>query len=249
MKVSIITVVYNRHATILDAIKSVQSQSYQNIEHIIQDGGSTDGTLAVIKNNANENTKLESVPDGGIYDAINKAVKRSTGTIIGLMHSDDLFASPTAVEQIVSAFSGSQIDGTYSDLQYVSSQNVNKVIRYWRAGSFDKSNLSRGWMPPHPTLYLNAEIFDLYGLYDTKYDISADYDAMLRWIKDGDLRLQYIPEILVKMRVGGDSNKSLKQIIKKSREDYNIIKSNNLGGFWTLALKNLTKIRQFFLIL
>jgi len=246
MKISIITATYNRKATIAQAIESLQAQTYPDVEHIIQDGGSTDGTLAVVESMANAATSLQSTPDTGIYDALNKGIKRASGEIIGLMHSDDYFAHPGVLQKVADAFSDPDIDGVYGDLDYVAPDNPDRIIRHWKSGPFHPRNLARGWMPPHPTLYLRRDVFERLGVYDTSYQIAADYDAMLRWLGAGRLRAAYIPEVLVKMRLGGESNRSLGRILQKSREDYRAIRNNGIGGIATLVMKNTRKIRQFF---
>lgn len=245
MKISVITAVFDRNDTIAASMDSVQSQSHADIEHIIQDGGSTDGTLKIITDRARSQTHLVSEPDDGIYDAINRCIRRATGDVIGLMHSDDHFASPDVLAKVAEAFEDPDIDGVYGDLTYVSNSDPSRVIRYWRAGGYDPSQLRKGWMPPHPTLYLRREVFDRCGVYDTSFRISADYDAMLRYLVRGRIRLVYIPEVLVCMRVGGESNRSLGKILRKSREDYLAICRNGVGGLNTLAMKNLSKLSQF----
>jgi glycosyltransferase involved in cell wall biosynthesis len=245
-KISVVTAVYDRAATIGEAMESVRAQTYANIEHVVQDGGSKDGTQDVIATHAGPNVIVESARDSGIYDAINKGIARSTGDIVGLMHSDDFFASETVLADVAKAFEDPNIDGVYGDLDYVSTTDTTKVIRKWRSGSYDRDRLKSGWMPPHPTLYLRREIFERFGTYDTSFQIAADYDAMLRYLVKGQVRLAYIPKVLVKMRVGGESNRSLARIIRKSREDYRALRNNDVGGFGTLALKNLSKVIQFF---
>jgi glycosyltransferase involved in cell wall biosynthesis len=245
IQVSIVTASFNRRSVIADALDSVRAQTHEAIEHIIQDGGSTDGTLEVIGRAQRQETSLVSAPDGGIYDAINKGIKRSKGDIIGLMHSDDFFADEFVVARVAEAFEDPSIDGVYGDLDYVAVEDTTRVIRRWRSGPYSMGKLRRGWMPPHPTLYLRREIFEKWGLYDTSYDIAADYDAMLRYLVKGKIELKYLPIVMVKMRVGGESNKSLKKILRKSREDYRAIRSNGIGGLPTLAMKNLSKIKQF----
>ncbi len=246
MKISVVTAVYNREKTIGQAVESVQRQTYQPVEHVIQDGGSQDGTLEIIAELSNRNTRLESTPDSGIYDAINKGIARATGEVIGLMHSDDYFASDTVLEKIAQAFGDSAIDGVYGDLDYVLASDTDCVIRHWKSGEVTRAKLKRGWMPPHPTVYLRRSVFERFGVYDTGYSISADYDAMLRYIWGGNIRLSYIPEVLVKMRLGGESNRSIGRIIRKSREDYRAIRQNRVGGIWTLGMKNVSKLGQFF---
>lgn len=151
-----------------------------------------------------------------------------------------------ALERIVEAFGNPEVDGVYGDLQYVSGEMPNGVVRDWRSGEYSRSKLGRGWMPPHPTLYLRREVLDRWGLYDTSYQIAADYDAMLRYLVKGQIKLAYIPEVLVKMRVGGESNRSLGRVLLKSREDLQAIRENGVGGLLTLACKNLSKLPQFF---
>lgn len=161
------------------------------------------------------------------------------------MHSDDVFASDDVLTKVAAAFQDSKIDGVYGDLQYVAADDTNRVIRHWRAGEYHPRLINRGWMPPHPTLYLRREVFDRFGLYDPSFRISADYDAMLRYLVKGKIQLAYIPEVLVKMRVGGESNSSLGRILRKSREDLRAMRNNGIGGFGTLAAKNLSKLGQF----
>ncbi|MFX4296141.1 glycosyltransferase family 2 protein [Pseudosulfitobacter pseudonitzschiae] len=246
MKISIVTAVYNRESTIAQAITSVQSQNYDKVEHILQDGGSSDGSLEIINKLSYPNTHVVSAPDTGIYDAINKGISRATGDVIGLMHSDDYFASDAVLEKVATALQQSDIDGVYGDLDYVSAADTSRVIRRWTSGDVTQSKLRRGWMPPHPTLYLRRSVFERFGDYDTSYTISADYDAMLRWLWTHQIKLAYIPEVLVKMRVGGESNRSVGRILRKSREDYRALRKNGVGGAWALGLKNTRKISQFF---
>jgi len=246
LKISIITAVYNRSSTIGQAVESVKAQQFSPVEHIIQDGGSVDGTLEIIDELANANTHAISEPDTGIYDAINRGIARASGEVCGVMHSDDFFAHDRVLSMVADAFLDEQIDGVYGDLDYVAADDPTRVIRQWKSGQYVRARLSRGWMPPHPTLYLRREVFERWGVYDTRYHISADYDAMLRYLVMGQIKLAYIPEVLVKMRVGGESNRSLGRVLLKSREDLQAIRRNGVGGVGTLVCKNLSKIPQFF---
>jgi glycosyltransferase len=245
MKISIVTAVFNRQGTISECIASLQAQTHREIEHVVQDGGSTDGTLDVVRANADERTTLVSAPDGGIYDALNRAIARASGEVIGLLHSDDTFASPHVLEKVRQAFSDPAVDGVYGDLQYVSSARPDRVVRHWVSREFHPRKLRWGWMPPHPTLFLRRRVFDVHGMYDTSFRIAADYDAMLRWIGKGNIQLAYIPEVLVKMRLGGESNRSIERLVRKSREAYAAIRRNKIGGLGTLLMKNACKIGQF----
>lgn len=245
LKISVVTVTYNRVASVEDAMKSVQSQDYPNVEHVIQDGVSTDGTLEVMQGYAGPQTFIESARDGGIYDAINKGIARTTGNVVGLMHSDDFFADEQVLSDVAKAFENPEVDGVYGDLDYVAEQDTSRIIRRWRSGEYAPHKLRQGWMPPHPTLYLRRSVFDKWGTYDTSFKIAADYDAMLRYLSKGQIKVAYVPKVFVKMRVGGESNKSLKKIMLKSKEDYRALRQNNVGGVGALLIKNLSKLRQF----
>ncbi|MER8537145.1 glycosyltransferase [Mesorhizobium sp. M1005] len=245
MKVSIVTAVYNRRSSILQALESVDRQSHRDLEHIVVDGMSTDGTVELIREKSGDRTIILSERDDGIYDALNKGIKLSTGGVIGLMHSDDVFAHNHVIERVCDAFRDQSIDAVYGDLQYVSAKEPSRVVRHWRAGSFSQQKLAWGWMPPHPTLYLRRSVFERFGAYDTRYRIAADYDAVLRYFGKGNIRSAYIPEVMVKMRTGGESNRSIKSIVRKSVEDYRALRANDVGGILTLILKNISKLRQF----
>ena len=245
MKISVLTVVFNRADTIAGAIQSVASQIYPNVEHVVVDGASNDGTLSVINANKNKAMLVISEPDNGIYDALNKAIVHSSGDIIGLMHSDDFFANDQVLTKIADEFTDPSVDAVYGDLDYISASDSSLIRRRWKAGYFVPSKLYRGWMPPHPTLFVRRRVLEQFGGYDTSYRIAGDYDAMLRWFASPNFRASYIPEVLVKMRMGGASNRSIGRIIRKSREDYRALRANNIGGFGPLAAKNLSKIFQF----
>ncbi len=245
MKVSIITATYNSEQTLADTIKSVSSQDYKNIELIIVDGDSKDETLDIVKNNPHV-SKWVSEPDKGIYDALNKGISMATGDIIGFAHSDDIFESNSVVSKVIETIKNAQVDGVYGDLHYVDKKQANKIIRKWKSCDFTPSLLKKGWMPPHPTLFLKKEVYDTYGLFDLQYRIAADFDFIVRIFKDEKLKFSYIPEVLVKMRIGGESNKSLSRIIQKSKEDLKVIRKYQIGGVTTLLIKNLSKLNQFF---
>ncbi len=245
MKVSIITIAYNSGKSIADAINSVVSQSYPNIEYIIVDGKSKDNTVEVVKSFGNKISKFVSEPDKGIYDALNKGINMATGDIIGFMHSDDLFAHQDVIAHVVEKFKIKDTDSIYGDLQYVYKEDTTKVLRYWKSGDFSLKQLKLGWMPPHPTLYIKKWVYEKYGGFNIEMGIAADYDSMLRFLGKYKISTQYLPEVMVKMRVGGASNRSLKNIIKKSSEDWDAIQRNEFGNIFTLVFKNLRKITQF----
>ncbi|HEY4785218.1 MAG TPA: glycosyltransferase family 2 protein [Bacteroidales bacterium] len=245
IKISIITAVRNNRDNIKQCIESVRSQTYHNIEHIVIDGNSTDGTKEIISGHQNQISEWISEPDKSIYDALNKGINLATGDVIGFLHSDDLFDNDSIVEKIALTFTQTHCDAVYGDLLYVSKADPSKVIRYWKSSPFNVKKFRYGWMPAHPTLFMRKTIYDQYGLFDLQYKIAADYDLMLRTVGSGRLACEYLPEIITRMRVGGASNKSLKNIWRKSSEDLHAIRKNKTGGFYTLALKNLSKLGQF----
>lgn len=246
MKVSIITATYNSSETIIDTLKSLEQQSYPNIEYIIVDGASKDNTLDVVRDNCSRVSKIISEQDKGIYDALNKGIQAATGDVIGFLHSDDLFAYPDAVADIVATLEKNQSQAAYADLAYVSKDDTDKMIRLWTSGSYKRNKMLSGWMPPHPTFYMTRELYLSLGQFDLGFKIAADYDSLLRYLWSNKVSMSYLPKVLIKMRVGGASNRSLSNIYKKTCEDIQALKNNNV--FWPKAIfiKNFSKIPQFF---
>jgi glycosyltransferase len=246
IKVSIITVVRNRVNVIAQAITSIQDQDYPNIEHVIIDGASTDGTLDLIRKMINARTVFISEPDGGIYDALNKGIVNSSGDVVGILHSDDYFSDELVISQVAELFEDPKVDIVYGDLDYVSNTNSGKIVRHWVAGDFSKTKLSWGWMPPHPAVFIRRSFVELHGAYDTSYRISGDYDSLLRYFGLGKAKAIYLKRVLVKMGVGGVSNGSLRHLLLKVNEDYRAVKENKVGGIKTLISKSLRKVHQLF---
>ena len=246
MLVSIITATFNRENTLSRALTSINNQTYKNIQKVIIDGASTDKTKDIVKPYLNHNDIFLTEPDEGIYDALNKGIKYSTGNIVGILHSDDFYNNNNILKIVADTFKRTKADLVYGDLTYVKKNYPFKLIRYWRAGKFNKEKLFNGWMPPHPTVFVKKKIFDKIGFYKTDYKISADYDFLVRIFNCKNINQVYIPKVLINMRIGGMSNRSFKNLIIKSFEDYQIIKKNKIGGLFTLFNKNFSKLRQFF---
>lgn len=300
MKISIITVTLNNKAGLLRAIESVRSQTYKNVEHIIVDGGSTDGTIEILKQDLPDGSQVQndipdsklptnnyslisiSEKDNGIYDAINKGIKLATGDVIGLLHSDDFYPNNNVLDKIAKTFNEKSKffyssfheknyfydypDCVYSDLVYINKngdsyngenifklKNDIKIIRYWKTHKEKFSNnldlkklIKLGWMPPHPTLFVRKELFEKYGFYRTDLKIASDYEMILRLFYNFNLKIKYIPEVLYYMSIGGSSNKSIKNMIKKSIEDYYSIKLYKIPfPIFVLLWKNFSKLKQF----
>ena len=247
MKVSIITTVFNNKDTIEDAIQSVLSQSYPNIEYIIVDGGSTDGTIEIINKYKNKINKFVSEKDKGVYDGMNRGIKRATGDIIGILNSDDIYASNDVIERVVNEMAENNADCCWGDLVYVDAKNTDKVIRYWKSSEYKRGKFKTGWHPPHPCFFVKKWVYDKYGLFNLDFPISADYELMLRFLEKYKIRSCYIPQILVKMRIGGQSNKSIKNIIKGNIECYRAWKINGLkANPLIFFFKPLSKVTQYF---
>ena len=246
LKVSIITATYNSSATIVDAIKSVQEQSHSNIEHIIVDGLSTDDTIEKIKS-IDQQIKIISEKDNGIYDAMNKGIAIASGDIIGILNSDDFYASKLVIESVVRIFSIINCDALYGDLLYVDSKHIFKVKRKWISGMHQRKDFLKGWMPPHPTFFVKKEVYEKYGVFNLELGTAADYELMLRFIYKHQINTFYLPEVLIHMRTGGASNKNIFNRLKANHGDRQAWRVNDLKpGLFTLYLKPLRKISQFF---
>lgn len=228
MKVSIITICYNSAQTIAETINSVVNQTYVDIEYIIVDGGSSDSTLKIINSFQGKVAKVISEKDEGIYDAMNKGLRVATGDIIGFINADDVINSNDCIEKVVQQFISSESDVVYGDKIYVDPSDASKVVRYWKAGNYNKENYKKGWMPPHLSTYIKKELYDKYGEFRTGFKIAGDYELMLRFIYKNDARTTYLPIPIAKMRAGGISNSSLSNIIRSNIEVYKSWKINEI---------------------
>lgn len=247
MKVSIITTVFNNKKTVEDAIKSVLSQSYPNIEYIVIDGGSTDGTVDIINQYKDKIAKFISEKDKGVYDGMNKGIKMADGDIIGILNSDDIYASDKVIEIVVNTMEERNADVCWGDLVYVDAKNTDKIVRYWRSSEYKEGKFKKGWVPPHPSFFVKKWVYEKYGYFNLDFSIAADYEIMLRFLEKYKVQSCYIPQILVKMRIGGKSNQNIKNIIKANMECYRAWKVNGLKiNPLKIFLKPLSKISQYF---
>ncbi len=231
MKISIITATFNSESTVEDTLQSVINQTHPDIEHIIIDGKSTDKTLTIINKYRQHVSQLISEPDKGIYDAMNKGLQLATGDIIGFLNSDDVFENNGVLSRIASCFEDETIDGCHADIVYVAQDDLNEPRRYWQSSNYQTGDLNRGWIPAHPTFYLRKKIYQLAGEYSLNYRLASDYEFMLRVISKYNIKTTYIPEVMVKMRLGGATNQSLKNIIKQNVEIVRALKHYKISNF------------------
>jgi glycosyltransferase len=248
MKISIITATYNSSAGIANCISSVNEQTYQDIEHIIIDGASNDGTLQIIKSAPSRVNKIVSEQDNGIYDAMNKGIALATGDIIGILNSDDFLASPSIIKKIVHTFVNEKCEAIFGDLDFVAQNDSNKIIRQWKSSPYVKGSFVKGWHPSHPTFYVKKEIYEQYGNFDISLNVSADFELMLRFIEKHQIKVFYLNETIVKMRYGGESTGSLKKIIEGNRNIMRAFKKNGIlvTPFYPV-IRILPKLKQFFI--
>lgn len=243
VKISIVTVAFNSGRTIGDTLRSVAGQSHPNIEHIVIDGGSIDDTLEQVQLHGTHVAYCRSEADAGIYDAMNKGLRLASGDFVGFLNADDILASPNAVATMARAMA--KADVIYGDLVYVKADDTSRIVRRWTSDDYRPQRLRLGWMPPHPTFYVRRSCISAMA-FDLRYRIAGDYDFMLRCLQLPGLRVSYLPEVLVHMRNGGASNRSIKALWRKSSEDLSAMRRNGVGGPFTLAAKNLRKLPQFF---
>jgi glycosyltransferase involved in cell wall biosynthesis len=247
MKVSVVTVCYNSAATIGDAILSVASQSYGDREHIIIDGGSTDGTGAVIQRHADKISRLVMEPDEGIYDAMNKGIALSSGDVIGFLNADDVYANDRVLARAAEVLSDPSVDACYADLVYVDAKDLNRVVRYWRSCPYVDGLFGKGWCPPHPTFLVKKRIYEAFGCFDLTYPIGNDVELMMRFLARHKISSVYIPELFVKMRIGGVSNRSFFNIIRQNIQILKAAKQNNVpvSPLVFIIAKVFSRVYQF----
>ncbi|TAE32533.1 MAG: glycosyltransferase [Cytophagales bacterium] len=245
MKVSIITVVYNGHDTIRDCIESVLTQTHPNLEYIVIDGASTDGTADLVRSYGDRVSRFVSEPDKGLYDAMNKGIALATGEVIGFLNADDLYRHRDVVKHIVEKIDQTGADGVYSDMIYVDRTDLSKIKRYWRAGNYGHGDFLWGWMPGHLSFFARREVYQKYGTFRLDLRSAADYELLLRFIHKHRIKLAYLNETTIVMREGGVSNANLSNRMRANGEDRKAWELNGLKPhFFTLTLKPLRKLVQ-----
>lgn len=248
MKISLITASFNSATTIEATLSSVAEQTHANIEHIIVDGGSTDDTLEIISRCRSSFSRVMSEPDHGLYDAMNKGINLASGDVIGLINSDDVYADKHVLQRVSDFFAANPgIDACYGDLCYVKRDDTTRIVRYWRSKPYQHGLFRRGWVPPHPTLYVRKEIYQRYGAFDLSYRIAADFECMLRLFATHHIKTAYLPHIMVKMRMGGTTNRNLKNIMLQNLEIRRALRSHNMPSSLAvfIAHKGWSRFLQF----
>ncbi|MCF8057640.1 MAG: glycosyltransferase [Desulfocapsa sp.] len=268
MKISIITTTFNAAGTLRDCLGSVKGQTYADVEHIVVDAASTDGTLAILDENEGHLAKVLSEPDNGIYDGMNKGLRLATGDVVGILNADDFYFGPDVLGKVAGVFEEHRVDSCYGDLVYVEGQRGTgcevrgsrektplplergkecRVVRYWKAGEFDYRKFWWGWMPPHPTFFVRRSVYERYGYFNLEMGTAADYELMLRFLVKRRITAAYLPEILIQMRSGGASNVTLAARLRANRMDRKAWEVNGLKPYpWTMLLKPIRKIPQWF---
>ncbi len=247
MKVTIITVTYNSERYLQSCISSVQKQQYENIEHIIIDGNSTDNTKAIIRRNEESLSAWLSEDDNGMYDAINKGMKLATGDIIGVLNSDDMLENSRVIGDIVDSFVENQVSVVFGNLKFVAQNDTKKVLRVWKGKTYSRDRFFGGWMPAHPTFYVKRNLIEEFGGYENHFNTAADYELMTRYLFHHKVSAFHLDKFFVKMRVGGQSNATIWNRIRANRRDYLAMKKNSIPfPFLVSLLKPLSKIHQFY---
>lgn len=247
MKISVITVVRNNADTIADTLRSITTQTHPDIEHIVIDGASADGTLEIVKRLGNRGTKILSEPDYGIYDAMNKGIALATGDVIGFLNADDIYADESVLTQVAQIMADSSMDACYADLVYVDRKDTDRIVRYWKSRPYEAGLFEKGWLPAHPTFYARRRVYERYGGFDTRFRIQSDFELAMRFLHIHHIRSIYIPHIWVRMRMGGVTNRRVIDVIRGNLEAWRACRKHALRISPLFILtKVLSRVPQFF---
>jgi len=238
MKISIITAVFNAVDTVEETILSVANQTHSDVEHIIVDGASTDGTLGVVDKYRTRIARIVSEPDLGIYDGMNKGLRQATGDVIGFLNADDVYAHEGVLARVAEAMARGDLDVLFGDAEFVSANNPRRIVRRYRSNNFRPDRIGWGWMPAHPTLFLKRQIFERSGSFRTDYRIAGDFELVARIFQNASLRYRYLPEVLVRMRTGGISTGGWRNTLLLNRE---VLRACRENGIHTNVLKIMSK--------
>lgn len=246
MKISVVTVAFNAADTIADTLQSVATQGHDSIEHIVIDGASSDGTTQIVDNYRDSLAHIVSEADDGIYHAMNKGIALATGDIVGTLNADDMYMHDDVLKRVAKIFSDPAVEACYGDLIYVNRNNLDKIIRYWTSQDYRPGLFERGWLPAHPTFFVRRKIYEKYGLFDLQYRIQSDFELTMRFLAVHKIKSVYIPDILIRMRMGGTTNNSAMNFIKGNLESYRACKKHGLKIMpWFFLTKWAQRLPQF----
>jgi glycosyltransferase involved in cell wall biosynthesis len=246
VKISVITVCYNSAATIEDTLQSVARQTHPDVEHIVIDGGSTDGTREIIDRHRHRIAKVVSEPDRGIYDAMNKGIRLASGELVGTLNSDDIYETDQVLARVAEVMTNPALDACYGDLVYVDRATMQRVLRYWKSKPYQSGACLRGWMPAHPTFFLRRALYERYGGYDLHFRLQSDFEMMLRLFEVHRIRTEHIPEVMVRMRMGGVSNSSIRNVVAGNLEAMRACRKHHFAvNPWFMVRKVLSRLPQF----
>ncbi|MHB1174513.1 MAG: glycosyltransferase family 2 protein [Sulfuriferula sp.] len=246
MKISIITAAYNAADTITDTLESVAAQRHQDIEHIVIDGASTDNTLKIVERYADTIAHVLSEPDRGVYDAMNKGLAFASGEVVGFLNADDIYMHQDVLTKVAATMADPAIDACYADLVYVDREQTSRVVRHWVSRDYTSGLFEKGWMPAHPTFFVRKSVYKKLGGFDLRYRLQADFDLALRFMGINGVQARYVPEVWVRMRMGGMSNNSIRNMVRGNIEAYTSCRANGLNvPPWFILTKVLSRVPQF----
>lgn len=246
MKVSVITAAYNAADTIAETLSSVDAQSHPDVEHIVIDGASTDGSLAIIERSAGPRRIIRSEPDRGVYDAMNKGLALASGEVVGFLNADDVYTGADVLSRVAAAMAAPELDACYANLVYVDKHRPERVVRQWTSCDYRPGLFEKGWMPAHPTFFARRSVYAAYGGFNLRYRLQSDFDLLMRLMAVRGIRTRYIPETWVRMRMGGMSNSSWRNVVRGNLEAYAACRANGLSvPPWFIVTKVLSRIPQF----
>lgn len=246
MKISIVTAVYNAAGTIQDTLDAVACQTHVDREHIVVDGASSDGTLETLERSRSQLAHLVSEADRGVYDAMNKGLALATGDVVAFLNADDVYVESSVLTRVAEIMADPSVAGCYANLYFVAQDDVSRVVRQMRSRAYLPGLFERGWMPPHPTLFVRREILRALGGFDLSFRLQSDFDLAIRLFQQAGDRMRYVDETWVRMRMGGLSNRSWRHVLRGNLEAYEACKKNGLRvGPWFPAVKVATRIPEF----
>lgn len=247
VKITVITTVFNAVTTVRDTIQSVVDQNHPDIEHIVIDGASTDGTLDIVNKYRTSLASVVSEPDKGVYDGMNKGLRLATGEIIGFLNADDVYAHEGILKRVAEVMSDPEVDACYADLVYVDSNDSRRIVRYWKSQSYKDGLFQKGWMPAHPTFFVRRKVYERYGGFDLSYPRQSDFELTMRFLHIHRIKAVYVPEIFVRMRTGGISNSSWRGVLQGNLEAYRASKKHLPGTTpFFIVRKILSRVPQYF---